>query len=44
MVVGVHTGGSGTVTLRFRPALILQTKHVDIFLDRFQAVLADINK
>ncbi|XP_052816100.1 4-aminobutyrate aminotransferase, mitochondrial-like isoform X2 [Mya arenaria] len=41
---GVHTGGSGVSTLRFRPALILQTKHVDIFLDRVDSILSKLDK
>ncbi|KAH3873713.1 4-aminobutyrate aminotransferase, mitochondrial-like [Dreissena polymorpha] len=36
---GVHTGTCGSVTLRLRPSLIFQTRHVDLFLEHFQTVL-----
>lgn len=37
--LGVLTGGSGSHTLRIRPALIFTKKHTDIFLDRLNSVL-----
>lgn len=37
---GIHCGGSGVKTLRIRTALIFQSKHADIFLDRLNGVLA----
>ena len=36
---GIQLGGCGDVTVRFRPALIFQPKHVDIFLNTFEDVL-----
>ncbi|KAF2889916.1 hypothetical protein ILUMI_16257 [Ignelater luminosus] len=36
---GIQCGGSGTRSIRLRPALILQEQHADIFLDRFRSVL-----
>ncbi|XP_052265703.1 4-aminobutyrate aminotransferase, mitochondrial-like isoform X3 [Dreissena polymorpha] len=41
---GVHTGSCGAATLRLRPALILENKHVDIFIESFDRVLANMNK
>lgn len=38
---GIHCGGSGTKTLRIRTALIFQSKHADVFLDRLNSVLAE---
>ncbi|XP_015922767.1 4-aminobutyrate aminotransferase, mitochondrial [Parasteatoda tepidariorum] len=38
---GIHCGGSGKQTLRIRTALIFELKHVDIFLDRLNQVLAE---
>lgn len=37
--VGVLTGGSGSKTLRIRPALTFTKKHADIFLDKLNSVL-----
>lgn len=39
---GINTGGSGEKSLRFRPSLILQKKHVDIFLDTLYSILNDM--
>ncbi|KAK7112737.1 4-aminobutyrate aminotransferase, mitochondrial-like isoform X2 [Littorina saxatilis] len=39
---GVHAGTCGTATLRLRPTLTIQRKHVDIFLDIFRGVLKDL--
>ncbi|KAI9504464.1 4-aminobutyrate aminotransferase [Coemansia spiralis] len=36
---GVNMGGSGDVTVRFRPMLTLTKAHVNVFLARFQSVL-----
>ena len=41
---GVHTGACGEKTLRFRPALIFQKQHVDIFMDQFNIVLSQMQK
>ncbi|XP_052268533.1 4-aminobutyrate aminotransferase, mitochondrial-like [Dreissena polymorpha] len=40
---GVHMGACGAATLRLRPALILENKHVDIFMESFDRVLANMN-
>lgn len=40
---GVHTGSCGSATLRFRPTLLFQKKHVDIFMEHFNAALAQIS-
>jgi len=37
--VGVVIAGSGDQSIRFRPALILEESHVNIFLDNFDLVL-----
>lgn len=39
---GVLSGGCGDLSIRFRPALVFQEKHVDIFLDKFNQVLKEI--
>lgn len=39
---GVLSGGCGEISIRFRPALIFQEKHVDIFLDKFNQVLKEL--
>uniref|UniRef100_A0A1Q3G538 (S)-3-amino-2-methylpropionate transaminase n=1 Tax=Culex tarsalis TaxID=7177 RepID=A0A1Q3G538_CULTA len=39
---GVLSGGCGEVSIRFRPALIFQERHVDIFLDKFRQVLKEL--
>ncbi|KAI8794185.1 4-aminobutyrate aminotransferase, mitochondrial isoform X2 [Biomphalaria glabrata] len=40
--LGIHLGTCGTSTLRIRPTLILEKKHVDIFADRFHQVLKQL--
>ncbi|XP_058463797.1 4-aminobutyrate aminotransferase, mitochondrial [Malaya genurostris] len=39
---GILSGGCGEESIRFRPALIFQEKHVDIFLDKFNQVLKEV--
>ncbi|XP_071794728.1 4-aminobutyrate aminotransferase, mitochondrial-like [Asterias amurensis] len=39
---GVQIGTCGTQTVRFRPALIFQPKHVDIVLDHLDTALAEL--
>lgn len=39
---GVQSGGCGDFAIRFRPALIFETKHADIFLDKFRQVLKEL--
>ncbi|XP_014776695.1 4-aminobutyrate aminotransferase, mitochondrial-like, partial [Octopus bimaculoides] len=39
---GINLGGSGSVTLRFRPTLTLRKKHVNIFLDVLHSLLAQM--
>lgn len=36
---GIQSGGCGDIAIRFRPALIFQEKHADIFMDKFRTVL-----
>lgn len=36
---GIQSGGCGDLSIRFRPALIFQERHADIFLDKFRTVL-----
>lgn len=38
---GIQSGGAGDVAIRFRPALIFEEKHADIFLDKFRQVLKE---
>ncbi|XP_031620889.1 4-aminobutyrate aminotransferase, mitochondrial [Contarinia nasturtii] len=38
---GVQAGGCGDKAIRFRPALIFQEKHADIFFDKFNQVLKE---
>ena len=40
-VTGVLTGACGDKTLRLRPTLIVENKHVDIFLDLLDQVLQE---
>lgn len=40
--VGVHVGACGNSTLRLRPTLVCQAKHVDIFVESFNDILKDI--
>ncbi|KPM04624.1 4-aminobutyrate aminotransferase, mitochondrial-like protein [Sarcoptes scabiei] len=39
---GVHCGGSGSKTLRFRTTLTFNKKHVDIFVERFERTLKQL--
>ncbi|XP_063702129.1 4-aminobutyrate aminotransferase, mitochondrial [Culicoides brevitarsis] len=39
---GIQSGGCGDLAIRFRPALIFDEKHADIFLDRFRQVLKEL--
>ncbi|XP_012944398.1 4-aminobutyrate aminotransferase, mitochondrial [Aplysia californica] len=39
---GVHVGTSGSSTLRLRPTLTLQKKHVDVFADRLRKSLQEL--
>lgn len=39
---GVQSGGCGDVSIRFRPALIFEEKHANIFLDKFRQVLKEL--
>ncbi|XP_060571460.1 4-aminobutyrate aminotransferase, mitochondrial-like [Ruditapes philippinarum] len=41
---GVHTGACGPTSLRFRTTLLFKTKHVDVFMERFDDVLSQLNK
>lgn len=41
---GVHCGGSGLKSLRIRTTLTFNEQHADIFLDRFDQVLNELNK
>lgn len=38
---GIQSGGCGEIAIRFRPALIFEERHADIFLDRFRQVLKE---
>ncbi|KAH9498854.1 hypothetical protein Btru_004832 [Bulinus truncatus] len=40
--LGIHLGSCGISTLRIRPTLILEKKHVDIFADKFSQVLKQL--
>ncbi|GAB0096900.1 4-aminobutyrate aminotransferase, mitochondrial [Sergentomyia squamirostris] len=39
---GIITGGCGDVAIRFRPALVFEEKHANIFLDHFRGVLKEV--
>jgi 4-aminobutyrate aminotransferase / (S)-3-amino-2-methylpropionate transaminase len=39
---GVQSGGCGEISIRFRPALIFEEKHAQIFLDKFRSVLREL--
>lgn len=41
LCLGIQSGGCGDLAIRFRPALVFQEKHVDIFLDKFNQVLKE---
>jgi len=38
---GLQISGVGDMTVRFRPALIFQPKHANMFLEGFERVLKD---
>lgn len=38
---GIQSGGCGDLSIRFRPSLIFQEKHANIFLDKFRQVLKE---
>merc|ERR1712228_640847 len=40
---GVHVGPCGVKSIRLRPALIFETKHAEIFIDRLTKSLASLN-
>lgn len=39
---GVQSGGCGDIAIRFRPALIFETSHCAIFLDKFRQILREL--
>ncbi|GAB6033124.1 hypothetical protein CHUAL_012734 [Chamberlinius hualienensis] len=39
---GIYIGACGYMTVRFRPALVFQTKHAEIVLDRFEQTLSNL--
>ncbi|XP_055686483.1 4-aminobutyrate aminotransferase, mitochondrial [Lutzomyia longipalpis] len=39
---GIITGGCGDLSIRFRPALVFEEKHANIFLDNFRAVMKEV--
>lgn len=39
---GIQSGGCGDVSIRFRPALIFEPKHANIFLDKFREILKEL--
>lgn len=41
-IAGIQSGGCGDLSIRFRPALIFEEKHANIFLDKFRQVLKEI--
>jgi 4-aminobutyrate aminotransferase/(S)-3-amino-2-methylpropionate transaminase len=41
-LIGVQAGGCGDNAIRFRPALIFQPKHANIFFDKFETVLKQL--
>ncbi len=41
VLTGVNTAGCGSHTMRMRPALIFQSLHTEIFLDKFDQVLSE---
>lgn len=40
---GILVGPSGSTSIRFRPALICKTKHINIFLNAFEDVLKNFH-
>lgn len=41
LITGVIIGPSGNKTIRFRPALIFQREHAEVFLSIFESVLKE---
>jgi len=41
MYTGLQISGVGDMTVRFRPALIFQPKHANMFLEGFEKALKD---
>ncbi|KAL4240525.1 hypothetical protein ACF0H5_001317 [Mactra antiquata] len=41
---GIHTGACGVSTLRFRPTLLINNQHVDIFMDVFDSTLSSVKQ
>lgn len=39
---GIQSGGCGDLSIRFRPALIFEPKHANIFLDKFREILKEL--
>ena len=39
---GIQSGGCGEISIRFRPALIFEEKHANIFLAKFREVLKEL--
>ncbi|OWF52736.1 4-aminobutyrate aminotransferase, mitochondrial-like [Mizuhopecten yessoensis] len=39
---GINLGPCGSVSIRFRPTLLLSRNHVDIFIDTFDSVIAEL--
>ena len=39
VLLGFYIGGSGNQSIRFRPALIFQPSHANMFLEAFEKVL-----
>ncbi len=39
--IGIHVGGCGDVSVRFRPSLIFTEQHAQIVLDKIAAVAKD---
>lgn len=39
---GIQSGGCGDLSIRFRPALIFEETHANIFLDKFRQVLKNL--
>lgn len=41
LFVGVHAGACGDRSMRFRPTLIFERRHVDILMDTFEKTLKE---
>lgn len=42
-ILGLHMGGSGEKTMRFRPALIFQPLHANVSVEILDGVLKELN-